>query len=567
MARPAPSTATVATTSSSPAPETTRSTAALATTTLDGQGDTDTAVFTGTVAAHTFALNGAGQVVVTGTGGNTDGSDTLVSIERVQFGAAPSFVLNAGTATDNTLNAGAIRPELFLGFDGTDTVSYAANATAVTANLGNQALNAGGALGDVFVSIENLTGSGLNDSLTGDALANALSGGAGDDSLTGGAGNDTLDGGTNTAAGDTALFSGLQSDYTISQNGANYIVTDNRAVSPDGTDTLINMENVKFGAAAAVTLASLVGTLNLAPTSLTLTPSPASIPENGANVVVASIVAADDAKGNDVFSLSGADAAAFAIENTGHGTANLRFVGGANYEVKSAYDVTVQVADAALGSSLSQAFHLDVTNLNEAPSGTNKTITMNEDATRAFSAGRLRLLRPERRPHSECPPGRRDHVAAGLGQLAPQRHTGFGKPGDPGCHLGQLSWTPALNTNGNALASFTFAVRDNGGTGVGDVNTDPTANTITFNVTPVGDPTTGSVNIVSESRPGANQVTLNAGNSFVDPDGPVTTTYQWSNGTNGASTTAYRRRRGPDHRTVGDGNGHRQRHLYQLHRA
>ena len=53
------------------------------------------------------------------------------------------------------------------------------------------------------IGIENLTGSGFNDTLTGDGNANTLSGGAGNDTLNGGAGNDTLDGGAGT---DTATY-------------------------------------------------------------------------------------------------------------------------------------------------------------------------------------------------------------------------------------------------------------------------------------------------------------------------------------------------------------------------
>ena len=48
---------------------------------------------------------------------------------------------------------------------------------------------------DTLVNIENLTGSGFDDSLTGDAGANVLAGLAGNDRLIGGAGNDTLIGG------------------------------------------------------------------------------------------------------------------------------------------------------------------------------------------------------------------------------------------------------------------------------------------------------------------------------------------------------------------------------------
>ena len=47
---------------------------------------------------------------------------------------------------------------------------------------------------------------------------------------------------------------------------------------------------------------------------------------------------------------------------------------------------------------------------------------------------------------------------------------------------GLLSFQPALGVNGAGYASFTFQVRDNGGTGNGGVDLDPTANTITIDV-------------------------------------------------------------------------------------
>ena len=48
-----------------------------------------------------------------------------------------------------------------------------------------------------------------------------------------------------------------------------------------------------------------------------------------------------------------------------------------------------------------------------------------------------------------------------------------------------LVYTPAANANGTSLASVTFQVQDSGGTANGRVNLDQTANTITFNITPI----------------------------------------------------------------------------------
>src|SRR5205085_8585898 len=75
------------------------------------------------------------------------------------------------------------------------------------------------------------TGNGLDNTLTGNAGANLLQGGAGDDTLDGGDGQDT------------AAFSGNAASYRIEQNANGSVtVTDLRNGSPDGTDTLANVE-------------------------------------------------------------------------------------------------------------------------------------------------------------------------------------------------------------------------------------------------------------------------------------------------------------------------------------
>ncbi len=65
------------------------------------------------------------------------------------------------------------------------------------------------------------------------------------DTIKGGGGADQITGGTGI---DTAVYSGNQSDYTVTFNasGSTYTITDNRSGSPDGTDTLKNVEKAQF---------------------------------------------------------------------------------------------------------------------------------------------------------------------------------------------------------------------------------------------------------------------------------------------------------------------------------
>jgi len=103
-----------------------------------------------------------------------------------------------GNALDNTLYAGDGNNVLD-GAAGTDTVSYAFAGSGVTVSLASAGAQAtGGSGSDTLISIENLIGSGFNDSLTGNTANNILDGGAGSDFLNGATGADTMLGGDGT---------------------------------------------------------------------------------------------------------------------------------------------------------------------------------------------------------------------------------------------------------------------------------------------------------------------------------------------------------------------------------
>ena len=71
-----------------------------------------------------------------------------------------------------------------------------------------------------------------------------ITGNTANNRLTGGAGNDTIDGLSGT---DTAVYSGSSTNYQVTQNAdGSWKVVDLRSGSPDGTDTLRNIEYLQF---------------------------------------------------------------------------------------------------------------------------------------------------------------------------------------------------------------------------------------------------------------------------------------------------------------------------------
>jgi serralysin len=121
--------------------------------------------------------------------------------------------LYGGSGNDILIGGGG--GDLLDGGTGTDTASYADAIEGVAGNLGTGVGTRGEALGDTFISVENLVGTRFNDSFTGSSVANVLDGGNGDDRLSGGNGNDTLLGGS----GNDTLIGGGHDDYLTGGRG------------------------------------------------------------------------------------------------------------------------------------------------------------------------------------------------------------------------------------------------------------------------------------------------------------------------------------------------------------
>src|SRR6185437_16679421 len=159
---------------------------------------------------------------------------------------------------------------------------------------------------------------------------------------------------------------------------------------------------------------------------------------------------------------------------------------------------------------------INVTSVNDAPSGADKTVSTNEDTAYAFTAGdfgfsdidgnTLQAVKITTLPVAGTLTN--NGVAVTAGSSIPIADiTG-----------GHLVFTPAANANGTGYASFTFQVQDIGATGNGGVDTDPSANTITINVTSVNDAPSGADKTVSTNEDTAYAFT--AGDfGFSDIDG------------------------------------------------
>ncbi|MEN5326901.1 hypothetical protein, partial [Pseudomonas sp. TWI549] len=163
------------------------------------------ATFEGGAGDDIYFVNGGGVTVIEQAGGGND--EVRVSykehvlaanVERLTFVGNESFA-GAGNASDNIITGGAFNDTLkggggadqFFGGAGMDTVSYDDSTVGVTLNL-STGVHSGIAAGDVYNSIEAITGSKYNDTFIADGRVFAFNGGLG--------GTDTVDYSASSAA-------------------------------------------------------------------------------------------------------------------------------------------------------------------------------------------------------------------------------------------------------------------------------------------------------------------------------------------------------------------------------
>jgi large repetitive protein len=253
--------------------------------------------------------------------------------------------------------------------------------------------------------------------------------------------------------------------------------------------------------AQTTTQAFVIGVTDVAPS----TPTDADAAGNtvfelAANGTPVGITASSSDPGGGpapTFALTDSAGGRFAINAT---TGVVTVANGAAIDFETApshtYSITVQSTAGAL-SSTPQTFSIAVANVNEAPAGTDKTVTIAEDNAYTFGVADFGFSDPadSSAPNSLLAVKMTTVPGAGTGTF-----TNNGVTVNAGDFIsatdiaaGHLVFTPALNANGSPEASFTFQVRDNGGTANGGVDLDQSPNTLTINVTAVNDAPVNSV--------------------------------------------------------------------------
>ncbi|MEZ6059075.1 MAG: cadherin-like domain-containing protein [Planctomycetaceae bacterium] len=180
------------------------------------------------------------------------------------------------------------------------------------------------------------------------------------------------------------------------------------------------------------------------------------------------------------------------------------------------------VASDGVNTSQVATTTVTMTAVNDAPSGTDKTITINEDATYTLTAADFGFSDVDGNAFNRV----WIMTLPGAGQLKFNGSTFAANNWilKSDIDLGLLTYEPDPDDNGTNYAGFDFQVQDNGGTANGGVNRDPSSNTITFNVTAQNDDPTADLGGPYTINEGDSLSLDASGSGDVDGD---TLTYRW----------------------------------------
>ena len=187
---------------------------------------------------------------------------------------------------------------------------------------------------------------------------------------------------------------------------------------------------------------------------------------------------------------SGADAVRFSISAAGI----LRFDPAPNFESptdagdganNNTYVVVVRATDGA-GNTAEQTVTVTVTNVNEAPAGTDKTVVMDEDSTYPLKVADFGFT------DVDAGTALKAVVVATVPTAGSLRLNGTAVSAGTSITVaeivaGKLMFAPVANGFGAPYATFTFQVQDDGGVASGGVDLDPTPNAMTVEVRSLND--------------------------------------------------------------------------------
>ena len=252
--------------------------------------------------------------------------------------------------------------------------------------------------------------------------------------------------------------------------------------------------------------------MNETPTDLSLSAS--TVAENAANGTVVGTVTGTDPDSGDTKTYSFTDSAGgrFAIDSS---TGQITVGDGSllDYEAATSHSVTVRVTDAG-GLTYDETFTINLTNVNETPTGADATITINEDTSHTLTTGNFGFSDVD--AGDSLSAVRIDTLpSAGTLTLSGVAVTAGQVIDVTDITAGNLVFTPVADGNGTGYASFTFSVRDSNNA----YDTGP--NTLTFDVTAVND---APVNAVPGAQTVAEDTPLTiTGLSVADVDGNLST--------------------------------------------
>jgi hypothetical protein len=173
------------------------------------------------------------------------------------------------------------------------------------------------------------------------------------------------------------------------------------------------------------------------------------------------------------------------VVNNGDGT--VTYTPDADFFGTDSYTYTIEDSD---GAQATATVSITITSVNDAPEGSDNTVTTLEDVAYTFKVADFGFSDPNDDPDNGFLAVTITNLSVPTGSKLQNDGVDVSE-GDSvlvtDISAGKLVFTPAGNANGAGYASFDFQVQDDGGIDNGGVDLDPTARTMTIDVTAVND--------------------------------------------------------------------------------